>query len=120
MSNDHDDTNFDGDGLDETVVDDYADEADDTSDETAGESSSGRVPAAAGSTAAVRKPKKQRTSPRQFLREVRSELRKVAWPARKELISYSVVVLVSVTIITLFITGLDYVFGQLILRMFSS
>ena len=122
MSNDHDDNEFDGDGLDETVVDEYADEADDTSDEAAGDTSaSSRVPAAAGSTAAVpRKPKKQRTSPRQFLREVRSELRKVAWPARKELISYSVVVLVSVSIITLFITGLDYVFGQLILRMFSS
>ena len=67
-----------------------------------------------------RKPKKQRTSPRQFLREVRSELRKVAWPSRKELISYSVVVLVSVSIITLYITGLDYAFGQLILRMFSA
>ena len=69
---------------------------------------------------AQRARKKQRTSPRQFLREVRSELRKVAWPARKELISYSLVVLVSVTIITLYITGLDYVFGQLILRMFSA
>src|SRR5688572_6317711 len=78
----------------------------------------------AGATAAGaparRARKKQRTSPRQFLREVRSELRKVAWPARKELISYSLVVLVSVTLITLYITGLDYVFGQLILRMFSA
>src|SRR5688500_4852059 len=88
---------------------------DDTADERASTSTS---TAAAG--AAPRKVKKQRTSPRQFLREVRSELRKVAWPARKELLSYSLVVLVSVTIITLFITGLDYVFGQLILRMFSS
>lgn len=82
---------------------------------------SSTAPATAGATdVAPRKPKKQRTSPRQFLREVRSELRKVAWPARKELISYSVVVLVSVSIITLYITGLDYVFGQLILRIFSS
>ena len=64
--------------------------------------------------------RKQRTSPRQFMREVRSELRKVAWPARKELLSYSLVVLVSVSIITLYITGLDQVFGTLILRMFSS
>ena len=84
------------------------------------DSSSSSAPATAGrGGSAPRKPKKQRTSPRQFLREVRSELRKVAWPARKELISYSVVVLVSVSIITLYITGLDYVFGQLILRMFS-
>ena len=76
---------------------------------------------AAGSTAAPgRKVKKQRTSPRQFLREVRSELRKVAWPSRKELISYSLVVLVSVSLITLYITGLDLVFGELILQMFSA
>ena len=64
--------------------------------------------------------RKQRTSPPQFLREVRSELRKVAWPGRKELLSYSLVVLVSVSIITLYITGLDQVFGTLILRIFSS
>ena len=71
--------------------------------------------------APARRPKrKQRTSPRQFLREVRSELRKVAWPGRKELVSYSLVVLVSVTLITLYITGLDQVFGALILRIFGA
>jgi preprotein translocase subunit SecE len=63
---------------------------------------------------------RQRTSPGQFLKEVRGELRKVAWPSRKELISYSVVVLVSVSLITLYITALDQVFGSLILRIFSS
>lgn len=64
--------------------------------------------------------RKRRTSPRQFLREVRSELRKVAWPGRRELFSYSLVVLVSVSIITLYITGLDQLFGSLVLRMFGS
>ena len=88
----------------------------DDSDTAAGSS----APATAGAGAPPRKPKKQRTSPRQFLREVRSELRKVAWPGRQELFSYSLVVLVSVSIITLYITGLDYVFGQMILRIFSS
>ena len=63
---------------------------------------------------------RQRTSTGQFLKEVRGELRKVAWPSRKELISYSVVVLVSVSLITLYITALDQVFGSLILRIFSS
>jgi preprotein translocase subunit SecE len=85
------------------------------------ESTADEKSAAPGTGAPSRRAKrKERTSPRQFLREVRSELRKVAWPARKELISYSLVVLVSVTLITLYITGLDYVFGQLILRMFSA
>lgn len=86
-------------------------------DDSAGATASS-APATPG--AAPRKVKRQRTSPRQFLREVRSELRKVAWPARKELISYSIVVLVSVTIITLYITGLDFVFGQAILRVFGA
>ena len=113
MSNEPND--YDGDGLTDTGVDEPVDEPGAVAAPTA----SSRTAATSGTTTAPRKPKKQRTSPRQFLREVRSELRKVAWPARKELISYSVVVLVSVSIITLFITGLDFVFGQLILRMFS-
>ncbi len=115
MSNDEND--FDGDGVDDTT---HANSVDETTTPAESSASSRAAGASAGATATPRKVKKQRTSPRQFLREVRSELRKVAWPARKELISYSVVVLVSVTIITLFITGLDYVFGQLILRMFGS
>ena len=102
-------------GFNDPTVDDLDD---DTAAPAATTTSSRR--AGAGTATAPRKVKKQRTPPRQFLREVRSELRKVAWPARKELISYSVVVLVSVTLITLFITALDYVFGQLILRMFSA
>jgi preprotein translocase subunit SecE len=69
---------------------------------------------------AARKPKRQRTSPRQFLREVRSELRKVAWPSRRELLSYSLVVLVSVTLITLYITALDQIFGGVIIRIFGA
>ena len=71
-------------------------------------------------TAAPATPRAKRTSPRQFLREVRSEMRKVAWPSRRELFSYSLVVLVSVTIMTLFITGLDQLFGFVILRVFGS
>ena len=82
-------------------------------------SDEGATPAAASAGAEPRKVKKQRTAPRQFLREVRSELRKVAWPSRKELLSYSLVVLVSVSIITLYITGLDQLFGTLVLRIFS-
>ena len=63
--------------------------------------------------------KRERTSPRQFTREVRSELRKVAWPSRRELLSYSLVVLVTVTLLTLFITGLDFGFGRLIREVFG-
>ena len=84
--------------------------------EASGES---EIPRREPATAPVA-PRAKRTSPRQFLREVRSEMRKVAWPSRRELLSYSVVVLISVTIMTLFITGLDQAFGYLILRVFGS
>ena len=61
----------------------------------------------------------ERTGARQFMREVRGELKRVAWPSRKEVASYSLVVLVSVSLITVFIFALDQVFGQLILRIFG-
>jgi preprotein translocase subunit SecE len=54
-----------------------------------------------------------------FLREVRSELKKVAWPSRQEVFTYTVVVLVSVTFITLFTFGLDYLFGKGVLTFFK-
>lgn len=71
--------------------------------------------------AAARKPadQRERTSARQFLREVRGEMKRVAWPSRKEVTSYSLVVLVAVSLVTLFVFGLDQAFGQLIFRIFA-
>ena len=55
-----------------------------------------------------------------FLREVRAELKKVAWPSRQEVFTYTVVVLVSVTFVTLLTFGLDYLFGKGVLTFFKS
>ena len=63
--------------------------------------------------------KDERTSPRQFVREVRSELRKVAWPTRSETINYSLVALTLVFMTTL-IFGLDWVFSEVVLRIFDA
>ena len=63
--------------------------------------------------------KRKRTPPRQFLREVRNELKKVAWPTRGEVTTYTVVVLVSVTFVTLFVFGLDYGFTKAVFQVFS-
>jgi preprotein translocase subunit SecE len=65
------------------------------------------------------KPVEERTSPMQFLREVRGELRKVAWPTRSEVINYSIIVLVTVVILTSVIAALDYVFGEAVLKLFE-
>ena len=60
----------------------------------------------------------ERTSPAQFTREVRSELRKVAWPSRPEVINYSLVVLFTVIVLTVFIGVLDWFFSLTVLELF--
>ncbi len=49
-----------------------------------------------------------------YLREVRAELRKVNWPNRKELVTYTVVVVVSVLAIAAFIGLIDLFFSQIL------
>ncbi len=62
---------------------------------------------------------RERSSPASFMREVRAELRKVSWPTRAEVVNYSIVVIVVVTIITTLIGLLDYGFGEAILKLFE-
>jgi preprotein translocase subunit SecE len=63
--------------------------------------------------------KEERTSPAQFLREVRAEMRKVAWPSRSEVVNYSIIVLIAVVILTAYIAGLDFAFGEAIFKLFE-
>jgi preprotein translocase subunit SecE len=65
------------------------------------------------------RPKEERTTPVQFVREVRGELRKVAWPTRPEVINYSIIVLVAVILLTAYIAALDYGFGEVVLKLFE-
>jgi preprotein translocase subunit SecE len=63
--------------------------------------------------------KRERTKPIQFVREVIAELRKVAWPSRQEVVAYTIVVLVSVTVIAAMIYGMDRVFTAAVLELFG-
>ena len=63
--------------------------------------------------------KDERTGIRQFLREVRAELRKVAWPTRTEVRRYSIIVLITVIIVTGLVAGFDWLFGTAILRLYE-
>jgi preprotein translocase subunit SecE len=63
---------------------------------------------------------RQRTAPTQFLREVRSELRKVAWPTRGEVVNYSTVVLVTLVLLIGLILALDYAFSKSVLFLFKA
>jgi len=51
--------------------------------------------------------------------EVTAELRKVNWPDRRTVFGYTVVVLVSVTVITAVIFGMDTLFGKAVLAVFG-
>lgn len=66
-----------------------------------------------GAADRLRKPptvsKKQRTKPKAFIREVRGELGRVAWPTRQEVITYTSVVLVTVAFFMTIIYAIDYV-----------
>lgn len=59
-------------------------------------------------------PAKRRISPVKFLREVRVELSRVNWPTRAELLSSTLVVIVTVLIITAIIYLFDIVFSNIV------
>ena len=63
--------------------------------------------------------RESRTGPIQFVREVRGELRKVAWPTRSEVRNYSIIVLVAVVVLTAYISSLDFAFGEAIFKLFE-
>ena len=59
-------------------------------------------------TRAVRQSKRERVGPAQYLREVRDEMRKVAWPTRPEVVRYSIIVTVCVIVYMAYVGFIDY------------
>lgn len=55
-----------------------------------------------------------------FLRQVMNELSKVVTPTRKELFTYTGVVLVFVVIVMALVAGLDFVFGLAVAYVFGN
>ncbi|CUH97834.1 putative membrane protein [Propionispora sp. 2/2-37] len=51
---------------------------------------------------------------RRFLREVKAELKKVSWPSKQELISYTGIVFVAVVFVAVLIWGIDTVYTKLL------
>jgi preprotein translocase subunit SecE len=56
---------------------------------------------------------------REFFTEVVAELKKSAWPTRKELVDSSLVVIVTVLILGLFVAGSDIIIGRIIAMLTS-
>ncbi|MBN2980519.1 MULTISPECIES: preprotein translocase subunit SecE [Cohnella] len=49
-----------------------------------------------------------------FFGDAWGELKKVRWPKRKELVSYTIVVMVTVVLVTLYFWVLDIIISQLV------
>jgi preprotein translocase subunit SecE len=67
--------------------------------------SSGQGPVVEGKAAEVKKKKK--TSPFEFIQQVRNEAAKVTWTTRNETIVSTIMVLIMVAIMALFFFGVD-------------
>ncbi len=55
-----------------------------------------------------------------YFREVKQELKKVAWPSREELMTYTIVVFGMTTILTGVVFGLDWAFNKLIVNVLNA
>jgi preprotein translocase subunit SecE len=60
-----------------------------------------------------------RTTPALFFRQVVSELRKVIWPTRNALVTYTVVCVVFVVVMATYVTLLDLGFTKLVFEVFG-
>jgi preprotein translocase subunit SecE len=63
--------------------------------------------------------KRDRTTPAMFTRQVAAELRKVIWPTRNQLVTYTVVALVFIIFMSTIVLTLDYGFTKLMFWIFA-
>jgi preprotein translocase subunit SecE len=63
--------------------------------------------------------KRERVGFRQYLREIVAELKRVNWPTTQEVITYSIVVIFVVTVLTFVVFLLDLGFSQAIVELFK-
>ena len=53
-----------------------------------------------------------RTSPAQFIQEVRQESAKVTWPSRKETVTTTAMVFLMVVLVSVFLSLADWIIGN--------
>nr|MDT0661016.1 preprotein translocase subunit SecE [Micromonospora sp. DSM 115978] len=114
------------DRLDDEAVDDRIDDPAEDDD---------REPVSGGGTATRTKAESTESQPKsksetgrvgifgrvgRFFREVVAELRKVIWPTRKELLTYTTVVVVFIAVMTSIVVLLDYGFARAMLWVFGN
>ena len=60
-----------------------------------------------------------KTSPGEFIRQVRTETGKVHWPTRKETVATGIMVMIMTLILAFFFFGVDGAFSTLVRKLLS-
>ncbi|MBP8230830.1 MULTISPECIES: preprotein translocase subunit SecE [Rhizorhabdus] len=60
-----------------------------------------------------------KTSPVEFINQVKAETRKVVWPSRKETVTTTIMVGIMTTILALFFFGVDQFFSAIVKFLLS-
>jgi preprotein translocase subunit SecE len=58
-----------------------------------------------------------KTSPLEFIQQVRTETRKVVWPTRRETVMTAVMVVIMTTVLALFFLGVDSFFNLVVQQL---
>ena len=64
-------------------------------------------------------PTREKIGPKEYLGEVKGELRKVAWPTKKEVVNSTIIVLIAVIVMTTLIFCFDWLAGKFVLNLFG-
>jgi preprotein translocase subunit SecE len=72
------------------------------------------------SSAVIERPKQWIVSTKEFWRDTISEMKKVTWPARNEVVGTTVVVLVATIVFAIYLWGCDVIFYKLIDLLFRN
>lgn len=67
--------------------------------------------------AAGMRPRRERVKLRQFVSEIRTELKRVAWPSRQEVFTFTTVTLITAGFVTLYTFVLDLTLKQGVLNL---
>jgi preprotein translocase subunit SecE len=67
----------------------------------------------------VQRRRSDRATPREFLRQIREEMRQVSWPTRPEVINYTTIVLFVLIFMTSLVFGLGFGFSKFVSFLFT-
>lgn len=63
--------------------------------------------------------KKPRVSPVEFVRQVQTETRKIAWPTLPDTVRMTIMVLIMTTLLSVFFLGIDQILGRTVKFLLS-